>query len=110
MRKGELILNYFIVIAPIILSVGISWSLGVIQQMPQVAYWSMLLLFLFGFISFAKSKHSVISQGKLFTFGSSSMTKSNRVAYFVGYILMAIGFILLISFTITGGEYVTFKP
>ncbi len=60
----------------------------------------MIALFLLGFLSFAKVKLSVIREGLIFTFGASKMTKQNRIAYYLGYSGMCLGFFLLIGFVL----------
>ena len=51
----------------------------------------MLVFWIAGFFMFFKAKISVIKRGKLVSFGTSNMSKTNRVCYILGYILMGIG-------------------
>ena len=99
MRKGELILNCAFIFTPLVFGLCMAWASVLVLSMPQAAFTGMICLFLIGFILFAKAKLSIIGQGYLFTFGSTRMSKNNRVTYFAGYILMGMGLFLFIGFT-----------
>ena len=75
-----------------------SLSIGIFHNMPKMTLWIMAVFFLLGFALFAKAKFSIIKQGRLFTFGPSQMSRSNRIAYFLGYGGMTLGLLLLIGF------------
>ncbi len=56
---------------------------------------SMILAFYaVGFLFFAISKIFTIRGGQLITFGSSGMSKRNKVPYRLGYVLMFVGVFL----------------
>jgi hypothetical protein len=100
MRKGELILNYSMVLVPLVFGMFLVRFMGLYYSMPKIAFWIIAGLILLGFVLFAKAKFSIIKQGQLFTFGPSKMSKSNRIEYFIGYGGMCIGFFLLIVFSL----------
>lgn len=54
-----------------------------------------------GFLLFLFAKISTIKNGNLITFGSSLMTKKNRLLYKLGYSLMIISFVLTICLMLT---------
>ena len=98
MRKGELIFNYALVLLPLVIGLVLAQSIGLFYTAPKLALWIMVALFLLGFALFFKAKLSIIKQGKLFTFGPSHMSKSNRILYFIGYGGMVSGLFLFIGF------------
>ena len=100
MRKGELIINYALILIPLFVGISVLLSISIFIAMPSLATSLMVALFLVGFISFATAKYSVISQNLFYTFGSSNMNKTNRMAYYFGYGAMAVGLILLLGFAI----------
>lgn len=100
MRKGELVFNYVIVLMPLVLGLVLAGFIGLYYTMPGPTFWSMVVFFILGFALFLKAKLSIIRQGRLFTFGPSQMTKSNRIAYFLGYGVMFLGLFLMIGFGI----------
>ena len=100
MRKGELIFNYALVLMPLVLGLASAGFIGLYYTMPGPTFWGMVVFFILGFALFLKAKLSIIRQGRLFTFGPSQMTKSNRIAYFLGYGVMFLGLFLMIGFGI----------
>ena len=98
MRKGELLFNYAVMLGPMVVGLGIAWAMSLTYSMPRATFWAVIVFYFVGFALFAKAKYSVIRQGHLFTFGSSQMSKNNRIAYYLGYGGMTIGFVLLIGY------------
>ena len=96
MRKGELIFNYALILMPLVLGLVAAGFTGLYFIMPGAAFWSMVVFLMLGFALFLKAKLSVMRQGLLFTFGTSRMNKSNRMAYFTGYGVMILGLFIMI--------------
>lgn len=54
-----------------------------------------------GFVLFLASKLSLVSKGRLFSFGTKAMSRPFRVCYYLGYALIvlgALGVVLVMSF------------
>jgi hypothetical protein len=58
-----------------------------------------------GFLLFLASKLSLISKGRLFSFGTKAMSKPFRVCYYLGYVLIVLGALgALVTMVIWGGK------
>jgi len=74
-----------------LISIFFTFLFLLVQKNLTFSYIIVLVLFLLGFSLFLKAKISVIKNGKIVTFGSSLMTRINKVYYRLGYALMIIG-------------------
>lgn len=95
MRRGELIFNLAVLIGPFVLGTCFIVGTYLSFNIPRATVWISSGLILVGFISFFKAKMSVVSRGKLISFGTKKMTKRNKVAYYCGYCVMGLGALLL---------------
>lgn len=94
MRKGELLANIFFIGMPLIGLAAAIIGINMVQH-PTPYVWISLCLYIVGFAFFAFAKLSLIKSGKLISFGSSHMTKKNATAYKLGYLMMALGFVII---------------
>ena len=91
MRKGEIVLNLFPLVAMAI-SIIAAFS---ISRPTEGAYVG-LSLGMVGFVLFSLAKWSLLRQGKLLTFGSSEMSAGYAVCYKLGYLLMGCGVVTIL--------------
>jgi hypothetical protein len=58
-----------------------------------------------GFLLFLASKLSLISKGRLFSFGMKAMSKPFKICYYLGYVLIVLGALgTLVTMVIWGGK------
>ncbi len=101
MRRGELIFNCALVLAPLLLAATVAVVTSGGLQAPPLIFWSMLLLFAIGFSLLLISKLSVRrTRSLLFSFGPAQMNRRNRFLYFAGYGVMALGLLILVGHAI----------
>ena len=97
LRRSEAIFNialqfYWLFLLPAAIVLG--GLLRLLTSAPFHYIFIMLLLWAVGFSMFLKAKLSVIRQGKLLSFGTSGMSRTNHIFYLLGYIIMAAGLLL----------------
>lgn len=100
MRKGELAFNYLLFFVPIVLGLGVIIAARFATVTPNLSFWSVVLLYVAGFLSFMTAKLSVIKQQRFFSFGTANMSRGNKVAYLVGYGAMSIASLMLLGYAV----------
>ena len=99
-RRSEAIFNIALQFGLPLAAIALGCLLWFLAAVPVNYVIIMLLLLSFGFFMFLKAKLSVIRQGRLLSFGSGGMSRTNRTFYFLGYAVMAIA--LLLSLVLLG--------
>ena len=97
MRRGELIVNYSVMLGPLVLGLSAFAAMNVVNTAPRIYFWVMIALFVVGFALFFKAKLSVIMRGKLLTFGPKEMSKTNKALYLSGYAIMGLAFVVMLG-------------
>jgi len=95
MRRNELVANLFFAgggFSLVALLVAFLTTWVALAPGPYIVL--MFFLWIVGFLLFLKAKISMIKQGKLLSFGFAEMSRSDRIFYVFGYIIMGIGMLL----------------
>ena len=95
MRRYELAAMFalFIVGIPVAIIVAALFT-SLFVNTPLETIVIMFLCWVVGFSMFFKAKFSLIRRGKLISFGSRDMSRTNRLFYLWGYVLMGIALFL----------------
>jgi hypothetical protein len=96
MRRSEIYFNIFLTLGLPLLAVAVACVFPFLTNAPG----HLLIILLFwavGFLMFLKAKLSLITRGKLFSFGLQEMSRINRIFYVFGYILMGVGLFLSLA-------------
>jgi hypothetical protein len=98
-RRSEAIFNIVLQFGLPLTAIAIGCLFWLLTSAPLHYIFIMLLFWAVGFSMFLKAKLSVIRQSKLMSFGPRGMSRTNRIFYLLGYIIMTAGLLLLLVFS-----------
>lgn len=98
MRRGELIGNLALQFGLPLVAIALACTISLLTTAPGNYIFIMLLLSAVGFFMLLKAKLSLIRQGRLFSFGPKGMSRTNRIFYVLGYVVMGVGLLLSLVF------------
>lgn len=89
--KGESQVNAVILLGPLFIGIAMATVVPAAVDRPEPFFRRSAAISGAGLVLFCIAKWSSIRDGRLLSFGSAEMTRANRIAYRLGYLLMGAG-------------------
>ena len=97
MRQGEMIINYGVLLGPLVVGVSLSILLPFVYAWPVVSTLVLGLSFILCSVLLVYAKLPSLSSGKLVTFGISSIKPERKKYYVLAYVSLFTGIMLSLA-------------
>ena len=100
MRTGEAIVNYGILLGPMLVGISVSVLMSFVYNWPLSSAFILALSFFSSASLLTYAKMPNLKSGRVFTFGISSIEPDRKKYYVLAYVCLFLGFVVSMAFVL----------